>query len=171
MPIETDLLRERLLAALAVPSWADRVVVGAPYDDVDALVDAATAAATPLTAADIAEALGAHPRIGERRDGDDAEARFSRAEQAASADSDDSSAAETLARLLAVGNAAYERRFDRIFLIRAAGRSRAEILAELIRRLADDEATELDEVGEQLRQIMTLRLRAMFAADTAEVPA
>jgi len=162
MSIGADGLREQLLIALAVPAWADRVVAGAPYEDVDALVAAAVEAATPLAEADVAESLGAHPRIGERRTGDDAESRFSRAEQSASTDPD-----ETLAGLLAVGNAAYERRFDRVFLIRAAGRSRAEIIAEIIRRLANDDATELAEVGEQLRQIMALRLRTMYAETTA----
>ncbi len=158
MPIEAEGLRERLLVALAVPAWADRVAAGAPYDGVDELVDAAVTAATPLDGSEIEQALSAHPRIGERRVGDDAEARFSRSEQSASADPD-----ETLAGLLAVGNAAYERRFDRVFLIRAAGRSRAEIIAELIRRLANDDSDEFAEVGEQLRQIMALRLQTMFA--------
>ncbi len=162
MSIDAEGLRAALLAALAIPGWADRVVTGAPYDGVDALVGAAITAATPLTASDIGEALGAHPRIGERRDGEDPQARFSRAEQAASADPD-----ETLAALLAAGNAAYERRFGRVFLIRAADRGRAEIIAELIRRLANDDAEELAEVGEQLRQIMALRLRATFSAATA----
>lgn len=155
-------LRTALLECLAVPRWADVVAAEAPYADLEALVAAAIAAATPLSAADIADALTAHPRIGERRDGDGAEARFSRAEQAASADPD-----ETLAALLAEGNRAYERRFDRVFLIRAAGRSRPEILTHLIRRLANDDAAELEEVGAQLREITELRLRQRFADATA----
>ncbi len=166
MPIEPEGLREELLTALAVPRWADRVVAGAPYAGAGALVAAAVAAATPLTVGDIAAAMTAHPRIGERRDGDDAEARFSRAEQAASADAD-----ETLGELLRIGNAAYERRFDRIFVIRAAGRSRAEILAELIRRLGNSEIGELTEVAEQLRQIMTLRLQAIYPGPIPEAGA
>ena len=43
---------------------------------------------------------------------------------------------------LAEGNREYEKRFDRVFLIRAAGRSSAEILAELHRRLGNDDETE-----------------------------
>lgn len=150
-------LRTALLECLAVPRWADDVVALAPFVDVEALVAAAMDAASPLTEADVDAAMSAHPRIGERRAGGGAEARFSRAEQAASADPD-----ETLAALLAEGNAAYERRFDRVFLIRAAGRSRPEILTQLIRRLANEDAQELAEVGAQLREITALRLRQRF---------
>jgi 2-oxo-4-hydroxy-4-carboxy-5-ureidoimidazoline decarboxylase len=45
-----------------------------------------------------------------------------------------------------------------VFLIRARGRSRAEILAELTRRLGLDDATELAIVGSELRDIALLRL-------------
>ena len=65
---------------------------------------------------------------------------------------------------MADGNRAYEERFGRIFLIRAAGRSRPEILAELHRRLALTDDAEAAEVADQLRQIALLRLRTLFAA-------
>jgi 2-oxo-4-hydroxy-4-carboxy-5-ureidoimidazoline decarboxylase len=66
---------------------------------------------------------------------------------------------------MAQGNAAYEARFGRVFLIRAAGRSRAEIFGELERRLDNDDATELRETAEQLRDIAVLRLQTVFAND------
>jgi len=62
-------------------------------------------------------------------------------------------------RRLADGNRAYEERFDRVFLIRAAGRESAEILAELERRLGNDDATERAETVRQLGEIMLFRLR------------
>jgi 2-oxo-4-hydroxy-4-carboxy-5-ureidoimidazoline decarboxylase len=65
---------------------------------------------------------------------------------------------------IAAGNAAYEARFGRVFLIRAAGRSKAEILAELTRRAALDEQTELAVVGAELRDIALLRVRQLFGA-------
>ena len=67
-------------------------------------------------------------------DADDAEARHSRAEQSGVK-------AEHGERLRAA-NAAYESRFGHVFLIRAAGRSSDEILAELQRRLDNDDAAE-----------------------------
>ena len=45
-----------------------------------------------------------------------------------------------------------------MFLIRAAGRSSAEILAELDRRLGNDDATEREETVTALRDIALLRL-------------
>ena len=56
------------------------------------------------------------------------------------------------------GNLAYEQRFNRVFLIRAAGRSADEILSELERRLSNDETTERAETVAQLLEIALLRL-------------
>lgn len=152
-----------LHSCLAVPRWAAELAADAPYADADALLAAAEAALTPFAPSELAEALAGHPRIGDRPAGEGRAAAFSRAEQAASTSDD-----EALAARLAEGNRAYEAKFDRVFLIRAAGRSRAEIVAELERRLALDDAEELPIVAEQLREITLLRLRAL--ADAGEVP-
>ncbi len=68
--------------------------------------------------------------------------------------------ASDTARRLAEGNAAYEARFDRVFLIRAAGRDAEQRLAELDRRLANDDDAERAETVDNLRQIALLRLEA-----------
>jgi 2-oxo-4-hydroxy-4-carboxy-5-ureidoimidazoline decarboxylase len=148
--------RDRLLECLRIQRWADSVT-GLEPASVDELVEAAMAVATPLTAAEVTEALSAHPRIGERHAGTGAEAKLSASEQATS-QSDDA----VLAERLAAGNAAYDARFERVFLIRAAGRDRREVVEELERRLTNDDQTELAEVAEQLRQIAELRLRSVF---------
>ena len=57
------------------------------------------------------------------------------------------------------GNLAYEERFGRVFLIRAAGRSAEEILSTLQERLRNDADAEDRIVAEQLREIALLRLR------------
>lgn len=150
--------RDDLRACLHVERWVDEVADGAPYESVDQLLATASDAASPLSSAEIDEALAAHPRIGERPTGEGAAQRFSRSEQS-STDADDAE----LAAAIAAGNRAYEERFGRVFLIRAAGRTRAEILAELTRRSELDDAAELEVVGQQLREITLLRLRAMFA--------
>jgi 2-oxo-4-hydroxy-4-carboxy-5-ureidoimidazoline decarboxylase len=64
---------------------------------------------------------------------------------------------------LAEGNRAYEERFGHVFLIRAAGRSPQEMLAELRRRLANDAAAERTEVTEQLAQITGLRVKELVS--------
>jgi 2-oxo-4-hydroxy-4-carboxy-5-ureidoimidazoline decarboxylase len=148
---------EQLRTALGVERWVADVAAAGPFDDLDALLAVAADAATPLAPAEIEEALAHHPRIGERAAGTDSSAEHSRREQA-SVDADD----PTLAARMAEGNAAYEERFGRIFLIRALGRSRAEILAELDRRLQLSDEEELVVVGEQLREIALLRLTGMF---------
>ncbi len=61
------------------------------------------------------------------------------------------------------GNRAYEERFDHVFLIRAAGRSPQEMLAELRRRLDNDVAAERAEVTEQLAQITALRAKGLVS--------
>ena len=92
-------------------------------------------------------------RIGERA-GAGHDAEFSAREQA-QVERDD---AEVMAAL-ADGNREYERRFDRVFLIRAARRSSSEILAELRRRLDNDDDTERAETAAALREIALLRLK------------
>ncbi|MBM0126234.1 2-oxo-4-hydroxy-4-carboxy-5-ureidoimidazoline decarboxylase [Pimelobacter simplex] len=139
--------RAELLGCLAVERWADDVLAAMPYDDAAALLSAADAAARELTDDELAQALAGHPRIGERG------GARSRREQAGV----DPAAGDTAARL-AAGNAAYEQRFGRVFLIRAAGRDAAAILAELERRLGNDDVTERAETVDNLREIALLRL-------------
>ena len=69
---------------------------------------------------------------------------------------------------IAEGNAAYERRFGRVFLIRAAGRSPDEMLAELQRRLGNDDDSEAAEALDQLAQIALLRLKATVTDTSLE---
>jgi 2-oxo-4-hydroxy-4-carboxy-5-ureidoimidazoline decarboxylase len=158
--------RDELAACLHVARWVDEVASGAPFDSLDGLLAVAAAAATPLSPAEIDEALASPPRIGAKPAGDGAAQRFSRSEQS-SADADD----PELAAAIAAGNRAYEDRFGRVFLIRAAGRSRAEIFAELARRMELDDAAELAVVGEQLREIALLRLERMFTDATTPIGA
>ena len=153
---DDDETRSRLATALHVQRWVDEVAAGCPYPSVDSLIGVADLAARSLTPAEVEEALAAHPRIGEKAGG------LSRSEQSASTTDD-----PALVEAMAAGNRAYEERFGRIFLIRAAGRSRPEILASLQRRLGSSDDVELAEVADQLREIALLRLRTLF---TEEAP-
>ncbi len=144
--------RERLAGCLDVSRWVDTVLGGRPYADVGALLTVAEVAAGSLSDDELAQALARHPRIGERA-GVGHDAAHSAREQAGVQPGD----ADVAARL-AAGNRAYEERFDRVFLIRAAGRSGDEILAELTRRLDNDDETERVETVQQLREIALLRL-------------
>jgi 2-oxo-4-hydroxy-4-carboxy-5-ureidoimidazoline decarboxylase len=150
-------LRDLLRSCLAVPRWIDEVAAGAPFESAGELLERARHAAEPLRNDEVELALADHPRIGERPRGDGRSAAFSRSEQQA-ADSDDTD----LAARIAAGNAAYEERFGRVFLIRAAGRGRAEILAEQERRMALGDEADLRIVASELREIALLRVTRLI---------
>jgi 2-oxo-4-hydroxy-4-carboxy-5-ureidoimidazoline decarboxylase len=135
---------------LGVPRWVRDVVVGRPYADRAALLKTAHDAALHLSDDELAAALSRHPRIGERPAGSDHDSRHSRTEQSGIDDADGDR--------LRDGNAAYEARFGHVFLIRAAGRTSGDVLAELDRRLGNDAATEREETVTALRDIALLRL-------------
>jgi 2-oxo-4-hydroxy-4-carboxy-5-ureidoimidazoline decarboxylase len=160
LTIDDAELRSRLTAALGVQRWVDQVASGGPYDSVEALIAAGDAAAD-LTDAELDEAVSHHPRIGERHAGEGAAQSLSAAEQAGLGSKDEGADAA-----IERGNAVYEGRFGRVFLIRAAGRSRVSVLDELQRRLKNDAEAEAAEAKQQLREIMALRLRALFETET-----
>jgi 2-oxo-4-hydroxy-4-carboxy-5-ureidoimidazoline decarboxylase len=153
---------DRAVAALracnAAPRFAAELVAGRPYPDADTLVARAEQVARALPWEEVALALAAHPRIGDRVDGSSSEAEASRREQGSLAGADDATRAA-----LVDGNRAYEERFDRVFLVRAAGRSPEEMLAELRRRLGNDEETERRETTEQLAEISALRVKGLVS--------
>jgi 2-oxo-4-hydroxy-4-carboxy-5-ureidoimidazoline decarboxylase len=153
-----DQVVQALRACNAAPRFAAEVAAGRPYRDVDTLVHRAEEVSRALPWDDVAMALAAHPRIGDRVAGTSVEAESSRREQSSM---DDAEAATRDA--LVEGNRAYEERFDHVFLIRASGRSPEEMLAELRRRLDNDEETERAEVTEQLAQITALRVRGLVS--------
>lgn len=155
--VDSPALREALHSCLGVERFVAEVAGAAPYATHAELIAAADAVAASLTPEEVEAALAHHPRIGERAAGDGQAQRFSRAEQSAAEASD-----AELASAIAAGNAAYEERFDRVFLIRAAGRSRVEILAELTRRLDLDDATEAATVASELHDITLLRLQSLY---------
>jgi len=136
--------------------WIHELISARPFATPDELTSYAMNGITPFDPQELDAALAQHPRIGERAEGQSKEADLSRGEQA-SLNLDDDAAAR-----LKVANRNYEQRFDRVFLIRAAGRSTEEILAECERRLDNDEATELAEVATQLREIAVLRLNDLL---------
>lgn len=118
-----------------------------------ALLQAARKAMANWGEDELNAALSAHPRIGEKPTGSQAHAALSRQEQS-SVDSEN----ERLAQALREGNARYEARFGRVFLIRAKGRSGEEILQALTRRLQHTADEEVAEALAQLREITMLRL-------------
>jgi len=148
--LPADDARALVAGWLGVRRWVDEIVAGRPYADAHELRKRAHDSALELTDHELASALSRHPRIGDRPHTHGAEARHSRSEQAGVAAAD--------AERLRAANATYEQRFGHVFLVRAAGRTSTEILAELRRRLDNDEATERAETVTALRDIALLRI-------------
>jgi len=148
-----------LRPCIDVTRWCEDIVDRRPFESVDSLVAEAAHAADPFTTEEIDSALAHHPRIGERAGGDSREATLSRSEQAGVDPSD-----AEVQQALREGNLAYEERFGRVFLIRAAGRSAAEILSSLRERLQHDPDSEERIIAGQLREIALLRLRGTITA-------
>ena len=119
------------------------------------MLNAAREEWSALSPAEWREAFAHHPRIGDRQ----SLARFgatrdlSAQEQAGA----DSAPAEVL-RALADGNRAYEAKFGYIFIISAAGRSAAEMLASLDARLQNDPDSEIEVAAEEHLKIIERRL-------------
>jgi 2-oxo-4-hydroxy-4-carboxy-5-ureidoimidazoline decarboxylase len=98
-----------------------------------------------------------HRSLGEKVTGHGPSQASSRAEHQAGAPDE-----EELTQALTAGHQAYEEKFGRVFVIRAAGRSRQEILTELHRRLQLDPETELGIVGVELTDIALSRIPQLF---------
>ncbi|BCT77536.1 OHCU decarboxylase [Sinomonas cyclohexanicum] len=157
--------RELLKPCLDVDRWVEEITAARPFASVEALLDAAHGAADPFTPAELEGALSHHPRIGEKAAGTSTEAGMSRSEQAGVDHEDHATAAA-----LAAGNRAYEEKFGRVFLIRAAGRSAEDMLRALRERLGHTPEQEEPIVAGQLREIALLRLEGLLGQSLAPSP-
>lgn len=151
---------DTILACCGSRRWAAAMVAGRPIETMEKLSSAADEIWFTMEVQDWMEAFQCHPRIGERKAAH-ATAKsqdWSKQEQT-SADSAD---VDVLARL-AEGNAEYEQRFGFTYIVCASGKTAAEMLAILERRLKSDRESELREAAEQQRQITQIRLRKWLA--------
>ena len=152
--MDDDAARERLLVCLDVPRWADDVLAGRPYASIGEIEAAMTAASATITDDELEQALARHPRIGERADAQKHDAAHSTREQSGVDHGD-----ADLARRLEEGNRAYEERFGRVFIVRAAGRTGSDILEHLRHRLDNSDELERAATIDQLTQIAVLRMK------------
>jgi 2-oxo-4-hydroxy-4-carboxy-5-ureidoimidazoline decarboxylase len=135
-------------------AWASAMSAERPFESEEPLLAASDRIWSSLPEAAWQQAFDSHPRIGERH----AKAASASSLQWSSQEQSNALGDDTAAAL-AAGNAAYEAKFGRIFLICASGRSASEILAALQQRMNNDAATEGREAAEQQRRITHLRLK------------
>jgi 2-oxo-4-hydroxy-4-carboxy-5-ureidoimidazoline decarboxylase len=155
---------DEILPCCGSRSWAKGMATRRPLANESDLLAASDDVWLGLTESDWMEAFRGHPRIGKspaaelpeqgKKRAPSQSAVWSVQEQSNVATADDA-----LKMALAAGNTEYERRFNRTFIVCATGKSPAEILSILRRRLANDGPAELQEAVEQQRQITQIRLR------------
>jgi 2-oxo-4-hydroxy-4-carboxy-5-ureidoimidazoline decarboxylase len=159
LPAE-DAVRE-ILACCGSMAWARALVVHRPLRDEPELISTSDEIWNHLGTQDWLEAFSKHPRIGERKAPPSAPAQseaWSTQEQESVA-----SAGEDIQRALADGNREYEKRFGRVFIVCATGKSAPEMLEVLRRRLRNNDDVELREAVEEQRKITNLRLQKWLA--------
>ncbi|CAN5344702.1 2-oxo-4-hydroxy-4-carboxy-5-ureidoimidazoline decarboxylase [soil metagenome] len=157
----TDRQRMNLLFGVcSSPIWARRVLAGAPFRDVDALLDRADRVLAELPDAEIDKALDGHPRIGANVK--EAHNASSAREQAAVTTAGDDVKAQ-----LAVRNREYDEKFGYVYLVCASGRSAEELLAILVDRLDNDPDTERRVMRSELAKINRLRLQRLLSEPAA----
>lgn len=153
--------RSALLDCCGSRKWAEQVAARRPFADLAQLQEAAGHIWQGLERKDWLSAFRLHPAIG----GQKVEARQSPKARLWSANEQSaaqtSSSPETLA-VLAAANEAYLATFGYVFLICAAGKTTAEILQNLRRRLSNDHETELKIAAEEQRKITRLRLEKLL---------
>jgi 2-oxo-4-hydroxy-4-carboxy-5-ureidoimidazoline decarboxylase len=155
--LSEDAAAMEILPCCGSRRWASELARARPFADDAALCERSAKIWLGLGPADWDEAFRTHPRIGERKAvaaATQRSAAWSLSEQSRFRQSD-----LEIRAALERGNQLYEERFGRIFLVCATGKSAAEMLMILVRRLQNDPQTELRETVEQQWQITQLRLR------------
>jgi OHCU decarboxylase len=153
---------EHLRACCGSSRWVEAMLDRRPFESLDEVVTAAGDVWRTMNASDWDEAFAHHPRIGERQAAaavSTVAREWSAREQGTAAGSD----AFTRA-VLARANEDYERRFGRIYIVCAVGRSAEELLADLESRMRNDPDQERAVAAEEQRKITRLRLLALMGA-------
>jgi 2-oxo-4-hydroxy-4-carboxy-5-ureidoimidazoline decarboxylase len=147
-------------------AWANCLTALRPFEDEQQLYEASDRVWDGLTDDDWREAFDSHPRIGQQRARSaTSESLVWSSQEQRAAMSSTGSQGDAVKLALAEGNRQYEERFGRIFIVCAAGKSAAEILAILNARMNSTPSLEWREAAEQQRQITQLRLRQWLGAN------
>ncbi len=151
-----------ILPCCGSKAWAQGMVARRPLADQDALLAASNEVWRNLPRSDWMEAFHSHPRIGESHPSEAPPLQSPSAQSVAWSAQEQRTVTDADAAMksaLTDANREYERRFNRIFIVCATGKSALKILEILRRRLNNDAETELHEAAEQQRQIIEIRLK------------
>ncbi len=148
---------QSILPCCGAREWANALATRRPFENAASLLETSREIWLKLEAADWLEAFRSHPRIGEPQSPEPVSEKsqeWSAEEQRQVVEGD-----EAVKLALEQGNREYEKRFGRIFIVCATGKSPSAILEILQRRLQNDEATELQESAKEQQQITQIRLK------------
>ncbi len=152
--------REALTRCCGASRWVAGMLARRPFASDARLRTCADEVWAQLGPDDWHEAFSHHPRIG--ADLDALRQKFARTAALSAAEQAGAlRASEAELAALRDANLRYERRFGHIFIVCAAGKSAAEMLALLDARIANDPDTELRVAAAQQHEITLLRLQAL----------
>jgi 2-oxo-4-hydroxy-4-carboxy-5-ureidoimidazoline decarboxylase len=154
---------EQLRACCGSSRWCESMLARRPFTTLEQLLSDADEAWRATGPEDWEEAFAHHPRIGEGQPAAPVSTTahaWSAGEQGAAA----RSGAATRAAL-ADANTAYERKFGRIYLVCAAGRSAEELLADISARMRNEPERERAVAVEEQRKITRLRLEKLITPE------
>ena len=159
--LSIDEAQRAILPCCGSKAWAQGMVARRPLADEATVLAASDETWRNLARSDWMEAFDSHPRIGETRPSPlERQSPSAQSVEWSAQEQRNTRDAEAVVKIaLADANREYERRFNHIFIVCATGKSAAEILEILRRRLKNDAETELHEAAEQQRQITQIRLR------------
>ena len=158
--VSANAAAREILPCCGSRAWANRLASLRPFAEASQLYEASDKVWFGLTEDDWGEAFNSHPRIGQQQAlAATAESLAWSSQEQGAAMSASGSMEDATKLALAEGNRQYEDRFGRIFIVCAAGKSAAEILAILNSRMNNNASMEWREAAEQQRQITQLRLR------------
>lgn len=159
--------RALLRSCCGATRWVREMSARRPYASLDDVLNAAAALWEEAGPDDWDEAFAHHPRIGESH----TRAAVSETARAWSAGEQGGvpHAEEQVLAGLASGNQEYERRFGRIFIVHAGGKTPAELLEILRNRLSNPPGEELRIAAAEQGMITLRRLMTLFADEGANV--
>jgi OHCU decarboxylase len=152
---------ELLRSCCGSTQWVATMLARRPFTSLENILIEADDVWRSLGPDDWREAFAHHPRIGERRSEATQTERASA--WSASEQATVTTAATSVHQELIEVNRAYEERFGHIYIVCAADKSAAELLALARQRLNNSAAVELHIAADEQRKITDLRLRKLFA--------
>lgn len=153
-------LRNFLRQCCGCETWIQRMVIGRPYESLDALLKAAEVNWERLDESDYLQAFEGHPVIGNIQS---LPAKYADTKFLATGEQSMVTAAhhETLEKL-AEANAEYRDRFGFVFIVCAMGKSAEEILTLLQARLRNTKEEELRHAAREQCKITRHRLEKLL---------